>query len=102
MSPRPYQLGKRQETSDETRDKVLAAARALLMAPGGYGRFTIDAVAREAGVRRYRRRPGGQGSGTGSAMACTSVSKSRSERARSILKVTPSSPTSTHFSGGKQ
>lgn len=52
MSPRPYQLGKRQETSDETRDKVLAAARALLMAPGGYGRFTIDAVAKEAGVAR--------------------------------------------------
>lgn len=52
MSPRPYQLGRRQESSDETRDKVLAAARALLMAPDGYGRFTIDAVAKQAGVAR--------------------------------------------------
>ncbi len=52
MSPRPYQLGRRQETSDETRDKVLAAARALLMAPDGYGRFTIEAVAKQAGVAR--------------------------------------------------
>ncbi len=52
MSPRPYQLGRRQEASDETRDKVLAAARELLMAPDGYGRFTIDAVARQAGVAR--------------------------------------------------
>lgn len=52
MSPRPYQLGRRQEASDETRDKVLAAARALLVAPDGYARFTVDAVAREAGVAR--------------------------------------------------
>lgn len=52
MSPRPYQLGRRQEASDETRDKVLAAARALLVAPDGYARFTIDAVARQAGVAR--------------------------------------------------
>lgn len=52
MSPRPYQLGRRQEASDETRDKVLAAARELLMAPDGYSRFTIDAVARQAGVAR--------------------------------------------------
>jgi AcrR family transcriptional regulator len=52
MSPRPYQLGKRQEASDETRDKVLAAARELLCAPDGYARFTIDGVARQAGVAR--------------------------------------------------
>jgi AcrR family transcriptional regulator len=52
MSPRPYQLGKRQEASDETRDKVLAAARELLSAPDGYARFTIDGVARHAGVAR--------------------------------------------------
>lgn len=52
MSPRPYQLGKRQEASDETRDKVLAAARELLSAPDGYARFTIEGVARQAGVAR--------------------------------------------------
>jgi AcrR family transcriptional regulator len=52
MSPRPYQLGKRQEASDETRDKVLAAARELLSGPDGYARFTIEGVARQAGVAR--------------------------------------------------
>lgn len=52
MSPRPYQLGRRQEAADETRERVLAAARELLIAPDGYARFTIDAVARQAGVAR--------------------------------------------------
>jgi AcrR family transcriptional regulator len=52
MSPRPYQLGRRQEAADETRERVLAAARELLIAPDGYARFTIDAVAKQAGVAR--------------------------------------------------
>jgi AcrR family transcriptional regulator len=52
MSPRPYQLGRRQEAADETRERVLAAARELLVAPDGYQRFTIDAIARQAGVAR--------------------------------------------------
>jgi AcrR family transcriptional regulator len=52
MSPRPYDLGRRREAIDETRVKVLAAARELLVAPDGYARFTIDNVARIAGVAR--------------------------------------------------
>jgi AcrR family transcriptional regulator len=52
MSPRPYQLGRRQEAVDETCDRVLAAARELLIVPDGYARFTVEAVARQAGVAR--------------------------------------------------
>ncbi len=52
MSPRPYQLGKRQAVIDESRRRVLDAARALLAGPGGYTAFTVDAVARRADVAR--------------------------------------------------
>jgi AcrR family transcriptional regulator len=52
MHPRPYQLGRRQEATDQTRARILAAARELLAAPEGYAGFTIDAVARQAGVAR--------------------------------------------------
>src|ERR1700744_3722202 len=52
MSPRPYDLGRRREAIDETRIKGLAAARELLVAPDGYARFTVDNVARIAGVAR--------------------------------------------------
>lgn len=52
MSPRPYQLGQRQAAVDETRRKVLAAARALLTEPAGYASFTVDAVAKRADVAR--------------------------------------------------
>lgn len=52
MSPRPYRLGKRQAAADETRSRILAAARDLLGSPGGLAAFTIDAVARRAGVAR--------------------------------------------------
>jgi AcrR family transcriptional regulator len=51
MSPRPYNLGKRQETIDQSRQQVLAAARSLLAEPGGSA-FTVDAVARRADVAR--------------------------------------------------
>ena len=50
MSPRPYQLGRRQAQIDESRRRVLDAARAVL---GGDGNgFSVDAVAREADVAR--------------------------------------------------
>jgi AcrR family transcriptional regulator len=50
MSPRPYQLGRRQAQIDESRRRVLDAARAVL---GGDGTgFSVDAVAREADVAR--------------------------------------------------
>jgi len=51
MSPRPYNLGKRRETIDQSRQQVLAAARSLLAEPGGPA-FTVDAVARRADVAR--------------------------------------------------
>jgi len=51
MSPRPYQSGRRQATSDQTRTRVLSAARALLAGRGAAG-LTIDAVAERAGVAR--------------------------------------------------
>jgi AcrR family transcriptional regulator len=52
MSPRSYRLGQRQAASDQTRTRILAAARALLMTPDGYSRFSIETVARQADVAR--------------------------------------------------
>ena len=52
MSPRPYRLGVRQETSGRTRARIVEAARELLAAGGGLAGFTLDAVARRAGVAR--------------------------------------------------
>jgi AcrR family transcriptional regulator len=50
--PRPYRLGQRQAATEQTRDRILTAARDLLMSPDGYSRFSIEAVARQAGVAR--------------------------------------------------
>lgn len=52
MCPRPYTLGRRQAAAEETRTRIIAAARELLTAKGGLAGFTVDAVAREAGVAR--------------------------------------------------
>lgn len=52
MSPRPYQLGKRQSDIDESRQRVTDAARALLADAGSYRAFTIDAVAKKADVAK--------------------------------------------------
>jgi len=52
MSPRPYQLGKRQAQVDDARRRVLDAARALLAESASYTGFTVDAVARKADVAR--------------------------------------------------
>jgi AcrR family transcriptional regulator len=49
MSPRPYRLGQRQVLTDETRSKILEAARAQLETESS---FSIDAVARRADVAR--------------------------------------------------
>ena len=51
MSPRPYRLGQRQVAIDETRARVIAAARELLVSADP-GRFSIDAVAQRADVSR--------------------------------------------------
>jgi AcrR family transcriptional regulator len=52
MSPRRYRMDQRQEATAQTRAQILAAARTLLGAPEGISAFTIDAVARQAGVAR--------------------------------------------------
>jgi AcrR family transcriptional regulator len=52
MSPRPYRLGQRQVTTEQTRARILAAAHQLLAAPGGIAGFTVEAVARHADVSR--------------------------------------------------
>jgi AcrR family transcriptional regulator len=50
--PRPYRLGQRQAATDQTRARIIAAARELLTSTAGITDFTIDAVARQAGVAR--------------------------------------------------
>ena len=52
MSPRPYNLGKRQEPIEAARRQVLDAARRLLGGTASYTAFTVDAVARQADVAR--------------------------------------------------
>src|SRR5690242_9692828 len=52
MSPRPYRLGQRQAASEQTRARILAAARELLLIGEGFTGFSIDAVARQADVAR--------------------------------------------------
>jgi AcrR family transcriptional regulator len=45
-------MGARQAASEETRARIVGAARELLGATGGLGAFTIDAIAAQAGVAR--------------------------------------------------
>jgi len=52
MSPRPYKLGQRQASTDQTRARILSAARELLMSSQGFSGFSIEAVARQADVAR--------------------------------------------------
>jgi AcrR family transcriptional regulator len=52
MSPRPYRLGQRQVTTEQTRARIITAARELLVASDGFSGFSIDAVARAADVAR--------------------------------------------------
>jgi AcrR family transcriptional regulator len=52
MAPRAYNLGKRKAATEETRGRIIEAARRILGAPDGVSAFTVEAVAREAGVAR--------------------------------------------------
>jgi AcrR family transcriptional regulator len=52
MTPRPYRMQRRREGADENRARIIAAARDLLASPQGSPRFSIEAVARRAGVAR--------------------------------------------------
>src|SRR5207237_355067 len=49
MSPRPYRLGQRQVAADETRSRIVKAAREQLEKEAS---FSLDAVARVADVAR--------------------------------------------------
>lgn len=51
LSPRPYEMGQRQAAADQTRDRILAAARKLLLAKN-FSDFSMEAVARAADVSR--------------------------------------------------
>jgi AcrR family transcriptional regulator len=51
VSPRSYRLGKRADSIQQTRTRILAATRALL-ARDGYPQLPIDEVARRADVAR--------------------------------------------------
>ncbi len=52
MSPRPYRPGQRQAAAEQTRAKILEAACELLTGDKGPAAFSMDAVARTAGVAR--------------------------------------------------
>jgi AcrR family transcriptional regulator len=52
MSPRPYRMDRRREITDETRLRIVNAARELLASPEGSAKFSVEAVARQAGVAR--------------------------------------------------
>src|SRR5690242_9859769 len=52
MSPRPYKLGQRQAATEQTRTRIIQAARELLIAPGGISSFSIEMVAKAADVAR--------------------------------------------------
>ena len=51
MSPRPYEMGHRQAAADKTKERILAAARKLLLGEN-FSAFTMEAVARAADVSR--------------------------------------------------
>jgi AcrR family transcriptional regulator len=50
--PRPYRLGQRKASTDETRARIIAGARELLLSDDGYRHFTMDAIARHTSVAR--------------------------------------------------
>lgn len=52
MSPRPYRLGQRQATTEQTRSRILRAARELLMDSRDFSGFSMEAVAHQADVAR--------------------------------------------------
>ncbi|MGO8948426.1 MAG: TetR/AcrR family transcriptional regulator [Ktedonobacterales bacterium] len=50
--PRSYRLGQRQLLADQTRARIVEAARTILVTAETYANFSIDAVARQADVAR--------------------------------------------------
>ncbi len=49
---RTYRLGRRKQSVEETRARIVAAARDLLMSDEGFRNFTMEGIARQAGVAR--------------------------------------------------
>jgi AcrR family transcriptional regulator len=52
MSPRPYRMARRRENADQTRARIIAATRQLIIDQERAGTFSMEAVARRAGVAR--------------------------------------------------
>jgi AcrR family transcriptional regulator len=52
MSPRPYRMARRRESTEENRERIIDAARELLASRDQATRFSLEAVARHAGVAR--------------------------------------------------
>lgn len=52
MTPRAYRMERRRESTDENRLRIIAAARELLTTQEGGPRFSVEEVARRAGVAR--------------------------------------------------
>ena len=52
MSPRPYRMERRRESTDENRLRIITAARELLASPKTSAKFSVEEVARRAGVAR--------------------------------------------------
>lgn len=52
MPSRPYRMVRRRETTEETRSRIIAATREMVAARQGTGKFSVEAVARKAGVAR--------------------------------------------------
>src|SRR5918999_186639 len=52
MSPRAYRMERRRESTDANRRRILDAARELLARQDGSSRFSLEEVARRAGVAR--------------------------------------------------
>lgn len=52
MSPRPYRMDRRRETTGETRLRIITAARELLASRDRSAKFTMEEIGRRAGVAR--------------------------------------------------
>jgi AcrR family transcriptional regulator len=52
MTPRPYRMERRRESTGENRQRIIAAARELLASQKPSTRFSVEEVARRAGVAR--------------------------------------------------
>ena len=52
MSPRRYNIEKRRADAEQTRARVIEATREIVASPNGMAGFSMEAVARQAGVAR--------------------------------------------------